>query len=405
MINEQFDNLIEDLKGLKMSSEEKKSVYKQALYSIAKIEAVHDEALHTYSNAQIASNKTSIKSVFVSVWESYIKEKKFIPALSIVGILVLSGGASLFAEQALPGDSLYSLKVNVNENVRGLAAVTPEAKAKFALEVTGRRLQEAATLSTRGQLTAENSEIIRQQLIKQVGQVKNQVASLASTNNLKAAQGIAVNFESSLKAHELILEKISKDQQSASSTPTDASHIGSIIAAVKTELATTTQSRVDLQAKELSTDASPEKVKTRLAELKLQIVEVKLSAQTSSLSTTTASTSAYLISQADLLVALADKNIESGAYSTALAIIQKTSQLLSDIDAVIDADSTAGIDLKAIINEALSGNNINFDLGIELKPTEGATTPVVPNDSATSTSASGTASTTVSTATTTVQAM
>ncbi len=396
MINEQFDNLIEDLKELKMSSEEKKSVYNQALYSIAKIEAVHDEALHSHA---YASSKTSIKSVFVSVWESYIKEKKFIPALSIVGILILSGGASLFAEQALPGDSLYSLKVNVNENVRGLAAVTPEAKAKFALEVTGRRLQEAATLSTRGQLTAENSEIIRQQLIKQVGQVKNQVASLASTNNLKAAQGIAVNFESSLKAHELILEKISKDQQAAqssSTTPTDASHIGSIIAAVKTELATTTQSRVDLQAKELSTDASPEKVKTRLAELKLQVVEVKLSAQTASLSTTTASTSAYLIAQADLLVALADKNIESGTYSTALAIIQKTSQLLSDIDAVIDADSTAGVDLKAIINEALSGNNINFDLGIDIKATDTNTDPKIPVDNA-----SSTASSTVSSATTT----
>ncbi len=403
MINEKFDNLIENLKGIRMSSEEKKSVYNQALYSISKIEAVHSETLSQNAKAP------SVKSVFMSVWESYIREKKFIPALSIVGVLILSGGASLFAEQSLPGDSLYSLKVNVNENVRGLAAVTPEAKAKFALEVTGRRLQEAAILSTRGQLTAENGEIIRQQLIKQVGQVKNQVASLASTNKLKAAQGIAVNFESSLKAHELILEKISKDQQASSSTAlTDTSHIGSIIATVRTELATTTQSRVDLQAKELSEDASPEKVKTRLAELKLQLVEVKLSAQTASLSTTTASTSEYLIEQANLLVELANKNIESGIYSTALAIVQKTSQLLSDIETVIEADSTAGVDLKAIINEALSGNSINFDLGIELKPTEGATTPIVPttsNGSDTSTSTFGTASSTVSSATTTVQVM
>lgn len=391
MINDRMDNLIGKLQSIKMTAEEKEAVYNRALISIEKIESIHHEEI-----------KTPVKSTFISAWYSYVQERKFIPALSVFGILLITGGASLFAESSLPGDSLYSIKVNLNENVRGLAAVTPEAKAKFALEITDKRLQEAAILSTRGQLNAENSEIVRQQILKQVGQVKNQVASLASTNNLKAAQSIAVNFESSLKAHELILEKISKDQSATSSNQlalaSNKEHISSILSTVKTELATTTEARVTLEAQDLA-DASKEKVEARFSELKLQVLEIKLLSNTSSISTTTASTSAYLITQVDMLTDLADKNIKDGAYPTALAIIQRTAQLISDIEAIINADSSAEFDLKAIINEALSGNSINFDVTAGSKPadTNNSTGSVSTSTDATSTSSTSGASSATST--------
>lgn len=394
MKHQKFENLIEDLKMIKMSESEKADVLSRALTSIDQIEASH--ALSNNRVASLGSYDQSVKSTFQHAWYSYIFEKKFIPALSFAIILLGTGGASLAAEQALPGDLLYPVKININEQVRGFTAVTPEAKAKFALEITDRRLKEVAILSSQGRLNAETGAIIQGELLKQAGQIKNQVASLVSTNDIRAAQEISLNFESSLRAHELILEKISSDQadkenaqnstlasDTASSTTASSSgimiassaklllaspgnvHINSIIATLRTELATTTASRTTLQAKELSDDSTDkDKVVARLAELKLKAMEIKRIASSTPVSPERASSSLSYIYQSDLLISSANAKLATSAYSDALAFIQKASQYLVDAETLItagdDDDSTVTDDsLKKVINDALSVPNFS----------------------------------------------
>lgn len=67
-------------------------------------------------------------------------------AASLVAIVALSG-VSYAAEDALPGDSLYSIKVNVNEEARLLFAFSDEASAKWEIRRAERRLEEAITLA------------------------------------------------------------------------------------------------------------------------------------------------------------------------------------------------------------------------------------------------------------------
>ena len=434
MKHQKFENLIEDLKMIKMSEVEKADVLSRALTSIDQIEAAH--ALSNGRVASLGSNDQSVTSTFQHAWYSYIFEKKFVPALSFAILLLGTGGTSIAAEQSLPGDLLYPVKININEQVRGFTAVTPEAKAKFALEITDRRLKEVAILSSQGRLNAETGAIIQGELLKQAGQIKNQVASLVSTNNIQAAQEISLNFESSLRAHELILEKISSDQAdkenavnaenlasntdssvsgstTASSTgPMAASarltlasagniHINSIIATLKTELATTTASRTTLQAKELSDDsADKDKVVARLAELRLKAMEIKRIASSTPVSPQRASTSLSYIYQSDLLISSANSKLSTSAYSDALAFIQKASQYLIDAETLItagdDSDDNTKTDssLNQVINDALSVPNFTT---VDLSNVN-TTTSSASSTSASSTNA--TASTTSSTNTT-----
>ncbi len=76
------------------------------------------------------------------------------PIVLIIAIL-LAGGVSVASNNALPGDALYGVKVNVNENIREAFAFSDEAKAKAAENHAEERLEEAEKLSADGKLNEE----------------------------------------------------------------------------------------------------------------------------------------------------------------------------------------------------------------------------------------------------------
>lgn len=409
-----LNNLIENLQRVRMTEDEKSEVLMRAWSSIEKIEAAHEVTARTSRIVEEGHQKASVSTTFQTAWYSYFMEKKFVPALSFAILLLATGGTSLAAESSLPGDFLYKVKLGLNEQVRGLTAVTPEAKAKFALEVTDRRLKEVALLSSKGLLNAETSSIIQSELLKQAGQIKNQVASLVSTKNIRAAQEISLNFESSLRAHELILEKISSknmeqtatlavnartsaktsivnvDQTSLASS-TDATstlmsttsisndtssttdvvadslvvadsaltpniHIASLIATIKAQIATTTAARAVLQAAETDDSSlDKEKLLTRLAEIKLKTIEIKRIASTTPVAPSPRMTTSLLyIMESDNLISTASQKIASSSYADALSDLQKAGEYLIDAETLISAEYTSDPSLKSVIEEALS---------------------------------------------------
>ncbi len=390
MINKKFNNLIQDLESIKMTRDEKHELKNRVFRSINLVE----EVLEADSLAPVSSvpstyfeTASAVQKTVVRSWYTYFAEKKFVPAFVALFVLLSSGGLSMAAEQSLPGDLLYSLKVNVNESVRGLAALTPEAKAKLALEVTDRRLKEAALLSIQGRLDEHASGIIQEQLVRQAGEVKNQVASLVSVKNLKAAQEIALSYESALKTHEFILQKLSDEKVVSTEAPTSKSdHISTIIAAGRTELATTTTSRASLQTEELATASvqTKEEISKRLADLRIKISDTIKSAQVVQLTEAASTTVGLYIGQAADLSQVAGVNIDLGEFPVALTAIQKATQYMSDAEAIL---STSTIypkndkDISAVIQSAL---------------TSSTTLPISTIGTATTTVATSTATTTES---------
>ena len=69
--------------------------------------------------------------------------------------LALGAGVSFSANDALPGDGLYAVKVGVNERLREAFAADDAARARVHAELAGRRLDESETVAAGATLRAE----------------------------------------------------------------------------------------------------------------------------------------------------------------------------------------------------------------------------------------------------------
>lgn len=380
-----LQNLISLLKKQKMNDFEKKEVFGRILSDVE----VGKSSILEHSEKSIKS-PFSIKNHLERSWTSYVLTRRFVPSFVIVAVLFLSGGTLSLAENSLPGDFLYSLKLNVNEEVRDIAALTPQAKARLAIDVTERRLQEAASLSAQGRFDQKSQDIIKTELAKNVSQFKNRVASLVSRNDLAGAQQLAVDFESSLKAHELILEKISSDNGTTSNT----AGISSLIVDIRGQIATSTASRVDIDSKEMISDSnSLSKAKDKYFDFKIKFDQVSLIASSTNLSTDTASTVKSLLLETGLLLDQSSTFIKNASSSEAFTALQLISQKLYQAASFIMIERNADPELKALLDRFGAINPL-------ASSTIATTTDATASSTATSTidqlNASTSASTTVS---------
>ncbi len=82
------------------------------------------------------------------------------PKILAVGLsvaLVAGGSVAYAAEGALPGDTLYSVKLEVNERVLEVTAVSTEAKVAWYGRATERRIEELAKLAYESKLTPDTA--------------------------------------------------------------------------------------------------------------------------------------------------------------------------------------------------------------------------------------------------------
>ncbi len=110
--------------------------------------------------------------------------------------LVVVGGVAYGAEASLPGDLLYPVKINVNENARALITFSPEAKANWEVRRAERRLEEAERLAADNRLD-EKTEA--------------QLAANFEKHAQRAEKLGATDLVISLRAHEVVLEKLTSN--------------------------------------------------------------------------------------------------------------------------------------------------------------------------------------------------
>lgn len=84
--------------------------------------------------------------------------------IAILIALMVGGGTSYAAQGAVPGDFLYPVKTEVNENVRAAFAVSAEAEAELQADLIAERLEEAQELQAEGRLDEEATETLTAEL-------------------------------------------------------------------------------------------------------------------------------------------------------------------------------------------------------------------------------------------------
>lgn len=127
-------------------------------------------------------------------------------------VILLGGGTSAAAEQSLPGDWLYQVKVGLNEEVRGALVFSEDAKIRWETERVSRRLEEAEILATANRLTEHASSLVEANFQTHAERVQERLRNLES-RNIPSSFALNANYEASLKAHEQVLTNLAAQQE------------------------------------------------------------------------------------------------------------------------------------------------------------------------------------------------
>lgn len=137
---------------------------------------------------------------------------RFGPIAAAVLVLIgAGGGVSFAAENAVPGDMLYPVKVHVNDAVKTSLAFSPAAKAQVDAQIANERLREAEQLAARGKLTPDTSSSLASSFRSKLDDAHQAIATIAASGETQAAADIDAQVEQSLQNHTAILDTLAQD--------------------------------------------------------------------------------------------------------------------------------------------------------------------------------------------------
>jgi hypothetical protein len=243
----------------------------------------------------------------------------------VIGLLIvalLGGGASVAANNSLPGDFLYPVKIDLNEKVTGVFQLSPEAKAAWEAKLAETRLDETVKLAIDNKLSADWKIKLSADFKAHADVAEKNMEDIKSGGNAATAASLAADFEAGLKARQDALAK-TKD---GSSTEVDS------------ELKDVVKVREDAEAQEGSDAAkSPEGAKNS-AEGKINaaanvIASVKNFLDNANFPTSTLVDAQVKLSTAVNLEAEASAKLAGGDFSAAFSLAQQALRTAQDVKA------------------------------------------------------------------------
>src|SRR3989344_1351614 len=136
-----YDNLNKLKQGIHLSAEAKQKGKEQLLHFMFTLSLVEGRA-HEKARGTFASWFAG-RSILMRAGAAFAV------------FVVVGAGTALGAENALPGDALYAVKLHVNEKIRSVAAISAESEARLDADLAAKRLDEASQLSLEGRMSAE----------------------------------------------------------------------------------------------------------------------------------------------------------------------------------------------------------------------------------------------------------
>ena len=150
---------------------------------------------------------------------SFLRSHRPLALLTACALLfvTLSGGVAYAAENTLPGDTLYSVKIAVTEPVRTLLASSPKAKVSWHIELADRRLDEAAALAQKEELSTSTARALTEAFSLHAEFATEAIAAQEKEDPVGATAS-AARFSGQLHAHIAILDEIEKGTKQPSAT-------------------------------------------------------------------------------------------------------------------------------------------------------------------------------------------
>ncbi|HEY1037437.1 MAG TPA: DUF5667 domain-containing protein [Candidatus Paceibacterota bacterium] len=277
---------------------------------------------------------------------SFFSIRRLAPAALIL-VLALSCGTAFAANSALPGDALYSVKINVNENVESFLAFGAEANAKIKTSQAARRLEEAERLAVMGKLDVETKAAIESRFASSVESASKSIKKLKQTGGARVAVAISSDLETSLAAHQQVLNGLS---DGAGRIGASAVALESIAGEVGRRLTSITETRVRAEAlasnsgdqakvrssAEASLAASEEKIEAVRKFVGSQVLRERIAAEAGVAANAQ-------INEAAKLVAEGRAKMNAGLYGEAFVALKTAHRSLQGTQALVGTLAKAGI--------------------------------------------------------------
>lgn len=133
---------------------------------------------------------------------------RLISSFAFVLVIAVVGSSTAYAaEGAVPGDFLYTLKVNISEPIRTALAISSEARAEVHARLAERRMEEAQVLAARGTLTADVKAGLEANFEQHATEVETIVDSVEKDDPVVAAN-ISARFGSSVEANGAVIARL-----------------------------------------------------------------------------------------------------------------------------------------------------------------------------------------------------
>ena len=252
------------------------------------------------------------------------------PAIIIAIIVALSGGVSVAAQNSLPGDALYPIKVEVNERVMTRLAFSVEASAEVEARLAERRVEEAEKLAASGKLKADVAAKLSERFDERAEKVNALIDRLEADGKTEAAANVTAMLESTLKVHNAILERLEAKATEAEKPVAEvrdkvearAEKAAKARSRIEEKVRSEIEARPDIQA---AAEGKMNAAASKIAEVKAFIGKVEAAAGAEA----TVEAAAKLAT-AESVFAEGEAKLEAGAYGEAFALFHKSMWLAQE---------------------------------------------------------------------------
>lgn len=143
---------------------------------------------------------------------SFFRGHHLTGALAIALIVTTTTfSVSSAASEALPGDLLYPVKVDINEEIKTAFITSDEARIAWERERAEMRLEEAGKLASEGRLDVQVQKEVTRRFAEHTESIVEQVRKVEETDPILAAE-MSGDFEEALGTHEAVLARLIIEQ-------------------------------------------------------------------------------------------------------------------------------------------------------------------------------------------------
>lgn len=293
---------------------------------------------------------------------SWLASRFFVRAVAVMAVLVLMltgvAGITFAAQESIPGDTLYSWKVGV-ENIQSMFISSTQSRAEFEVQRTTKRLQEVTELAVRKPTEASITQEAYQRLQDQMQVTTDEIAKVASENPQKALD-TALTLQSTLQAHKDVLNHLAP--KVATDTKPQIQNALDAIKATTDQVGTKIQ---DLRVKTQDDFIAARATETIKADAAAKLDEIKkniddtwnMISQLPEDSALRDETEAKVAGAQDALSDAQDYFTKEG-YADTLIALQSSAQLLSETTALLEVNQNAGIAVKGILDASTAPASI-----------------------------------------------